>query len=920
MSGPSGGNTISRELNRRYRERLDSAERAEQARRINESNFSRLFAEWCSHLGTGVTTDQIDAVRHEAHTEFDSNIETGTVASDDVIDGLSDRFEIAMVRALAMERGRQAFDATFDAWVTRAAEVKRQAEPGNELFAQFDLPVDVLDRMRTDMRTEFEKRLKPEVEQTFATISDVRSDAAQHTEQAYQRLADLLGDVTADLDLRAGFEAAMLETGREFDRIIGDWRESLDDRRRALMDTWERSVNLSSAGTSLLRAEYDNQVRREFLSVFGSNSSVKDLLGTRVPAHDQSETPETPETETPENLGDLRANLSEWRQRCAARRESLLDDIVYQSIRETGLTMAVDAVDEAAKDWRGGLGQYGADLASAFGLSDAKLSRQQVQRVKLEIGADVDAAYSDWRDAGAKDPQTLLSAVDGLTGADRIREHLAVALARQVALTRARADARERIGQWRAERADGRSLADDSEGRVVSGFRDRVEKAFDSAFQTAADQDIDPADQLRRWNDAYTELRDELAMHLAFESEATEALTRAEAGFTDMVGDRILDEAESRRIGEEYRTDWFDAYRRLWAPENLDGDAWLSYQPGDENVSVDTTQSLGHAPLAIMSEQQPSSAQPETHDDVAHLTPERMDVLSAVDSLPGVVTGIRDCVVRLDALHRRLYGGGVGGPVDDSVVGLSPERGFAERLGTVWSPVDDLATVERWVRDNPGWTAFVLGHTPGGDGHGIALHHDRTLGPVVVETQATGDARILRIANDGRFPLDGLPVSQRRVIVVNETGHPVNLGLTTHHTSATSIDALTDPGNTHDHGMKAEQKDDLSASLPVIDPTEFRTITERYLAADASAQLTTVEQVQSADYANGLIPMDSQGMRVHIQDLADQSANMSREDVEKKREHLRKANIRWSHESLSGRRLSVGPVPDVDRHTGPRVG
>ena len=296
-------------------------------------------------------------------------------------------------------------------------------------------------------------------------------------------------------------------------------------------------------------------------------------------------------------------------------------------------------------------------------------------------------------------------------------------------------------------------------------------------------------------------------------------------------------------------------------------------------------------------------------------TPERMDLLSAVESLPGVVTGVRDCVVRLDALHRRLYGGGVGGPVDDSVVGVSPERGFAERLGTVWSPVDDLATVERWVRDNPGWTAFLLGHTPGGDGHGIALHHDRTLGPVVVETQAVGDARIRRIANDGRFPLDGLPVSQRRVIVVDETGHPVNLGLITHHTSATSIDALTDPGDTHDHGMATEHSGD-DPTLPVIDPAEFRTITERYLAASASAPLTTVEQVQAADYANSLIPMDSQGMRARIQDLADESPAMSDENIDAQREQLKAASDRWFHDSL---RAVVHPLATAQMLTDAQV-
>ncbi|HET6501956.1 MAG TPA: toxin glutamine deamidase domain-containing protein, partial [Amycolatopsis sp.] len=170
-----------------------------------------------------------------------------------------------------------------------------------------------------------------------------------------------------------------------------------------------------------------------------------------------------------------------------------------------------------------------------------------------------------------------------------------------------------------------------------------------------------------------------------------------------------------------------------------------------------------------------------------------------------------DCVVRLDAVRRGLFGGSVVARDDFAVGSRRPEDELTAAVGGDWRPVDgSLADVVRQVEElGHGAMAFVLTRPPGRTGHGFAVRNEGGI-PLWLETQARPGSRVREVGQD--------LLVDARVIVVDATGRAVPLAAGSR--AANTTDALLPPSAQRRYGARGAERthDDVSGRGRTGDP------------------------------------------------------------------------------------------------------
>ncbi|HEV7935321.1 MAG TPA: hypothetical protein VGP70_23785, partial [Actinomadura sp.] len=534
-----------------YDARLATEEEAAQALAADKGRFEEEFDSWAQEH-PDLPADLLAKIRERSDEDSIRWREAAT-DHDGLGEELSGSFELSAVREAAMRTGRQRFESAFTAWEHRLAP--------EDSPLQFDLEPEVRQRIHDDMLAVFEQRLESSVDTAFATSRDIGARLESRIQQGHRRLDTMIGTLHDDLDLRAGYETAKAQWDKAFDEVVPSWKDELTEQDHVLLaDLAPEHGSLSEAGVGFLREQSWQAFDESFVAVFGSTESAGHFRG------------------------DMRDALDQWSRRSHEHATEVPRRLLRQAIREAAITKSLGSVDQAAASWRESLSALGPELIGTFDLGGRDVPLHVLDQVKKALAATVDAGFQRHMDSRDEhDPAAGLGEwrkkLDELLDHGPIHAEITRLLAREPALATARRHAADDILAWSAT-----PLSSDAGDRVRSGFEDRVAAVFDAVFDNLLDASRPLGDRLSEWRRQYQALRDDLAVHIAFEAEALPALTRAGKGFGRLSADRKIDQPTLDAIGRDYRTDWFTDYHRLWGPESLKPDAWLGHEAGHENA------------------------------------------------------------------------------------------------------------------------------------------------------------------------------------------------------------------------------------------------------------------------------------------------------------------------------------------------
>ncbi len=540
-----------RELHGAYDGHLTEAAKVAGERAEVRGRLDAAFTQWSSRLPEHSPEELAVAVRSRAEEVVTAELAAEPESRERILGDLHGRLELAAVREAAVRVGMERFERTVD------AASRQLTAPGDEFAPHPALSRELVGRAREHLSGVFRDRVEKAVAETYRTPEDVGEALPERTVRGERALDDLTAALPRDLDLRVGFETAWDSADRAVEHTAGTWRNGLDAAGERLL---EQTGAAADAGVSedslrLLRTTLREQVESDFTAVFSSVDSADDFHGSPQGA------------------------VADFNGRFEQRLEELPRRFAVQAAREAAIRTVLDTVHETAGVWHEqGLSRLDKATAEMFGLS-GPVPEHLADRVAAEMARGVDGRLLRTRDA---ETDTWRETFGELTAADRIHDLLTLHSAREHGFRAAEGQAHERVATWR----EGHVLSDDAAERVREGHSERVREAFDEVFPTPdALHGEGVADRLQRWRETRQALDDDLAAHLAFESEVMPALEGAARGFDALAADKDpIPFAELSDLKEHYGEEWFTQYREHWGPERLDADKWLAHEATHENT------------------------------------------------------------------------------------------------------------------------------------------------------------------------------------------------------------------------------------------------------------------------------------------------------------------------------------------------
>ncbi|WP_261957965.1 glycosyltransferase [Streptomyces nigrescens] len=597
-----------RELHGAYDAHLTEAVRVAGERTEVRERLDTAFTQWSARLPEHSPEEFAVAVRRRAEEVVQAELAAEPESRERILGDLHGRLELAAAREAAVRVGMERFERTVD------VASRQLTAPGEEAGPQPALSREMVGRAREHLSGVFRDRVEKAVAEAYRTPDDVGEALPERTVRGERALDGLTAALPRDLDLRVGFETALDSADRAVAHTAGTWRSGLDaaGERRLEQTGVAADAGVSQESRRLLRTTLREQVESDFTAVFSSVDSAADFHGSPQGA------------------------VADFNGRFEQRMQELPRQFAGQAAREAAIRTVLDTVHEAAGVWHEqGLPRFDKATAETFGLS-GPVPEHLADRVAAEMARGVDGRLLRTRDA---EMDTWGSTFGQLTASDRIHDLLALHSAREHGFRAAEGQAHERVAAWR----EGHLLSDDAAERVREGHSERVRAAFDELFPTPdALRGDGVAQRLQRWRETRQALDDDLAVHLAFESEVMPALEGAARGFDALAADKgPLPFAELSGLKERYGEEWFTAYREHWGPERLDADKWLAHEAAHENTFRVAD---GDEPAEHGSAQRPSpldsglaliGGQPERTGDAHRPGHEAFDQPGGVDRVAG---------------------------------------------------------------------------------------------------------------------------------------------------------------------------------------------------------------------------------------------------------------------------------------------
>ncbi|MFE7302452.1 glycosyltransferase [Streptomyces sp. NPDC057579] len=540
-----------RELHGAYDTHLTEAARVAGERAEVRARLDAAFTQWSSRLPEHSPEEFAVAVRRRAEEVVRAELSAEPESRERILNDLHGRLELAAVREAAVRVGMERFERTVD------VASRQLTAPGEEFGPQPALSREMVDRAREHLSGVFRDRAEKAVAETYRTPDDVGEALPERTVQGERALDGLTAALPRDLDLRVGFETALDSADRAVEHTAGTWRNGLDAAGERLLEQTgvAADAGVSQESLRLLRTTLREQVESDFTAVFSSVDSADGFHGSPQDA------------------------VADFNGRFEQRLQELRRQFAVQAAREAAIRAVLDTVHEAAGVWHEqGLHRLDKATAETFGLS-GPVPERLADRVAAELARGIDGRLLRTRDA---DMDTWGTSFGELAASDRIHDLITLHSAREHGFRTAEGQAHERVAAWR----EGHTLSDDAAERVREGHSERVRDAFDELFPAPDALHGDGvAERLQRWRETRQALDDDLAVHLAFESEVMPALEGAARGFDAFAADKEpIPFAELSDLKERYGEEWFTAYREHWGPDGLDADKWLAHEAAHENT------------------------------------------------------------------------------------------------------------------------------------------------------------------------------------------------------------------------------------------------------------------------------------------------------------------------------------------------
>ncbi|MFI2188171.1 glycosyltransferase [Streptomyces sioyaensis] len=540
-----------RELHGAYDTHLTEAARVADEQAEVRERLDAAFTQWSQRLPEHSPEEFAVAVRLRAEEVVRAELTAQPESRERILGDLHGRLELAAVREAAVRVGMERFERTVD------VASRQLAAPGEEFGPQPALSREMVGRAREHLSGVFRDRVEKAVAEAYRTPDDVGEALPERTVHGEGALDGLTAALPRDLDLRVGFETALDSADRAVAHTAGAWRDGLDAAGERLLEQTgvAADAGVSQESLRLLRTTLREQVESDFTAVFSSVDSADDFHGSP------------------------RGAVADFNGRFEQRLEELPRQFAVQAAREGAIRTVLDTVHEAAGVWHEqGLPHLDKATAETFGLS-GPVPEHLADRVAVEMARGVDGRLLRTRDA---EMDTWGKRFGELTASDRIHDLITLHSAREHGFRAAEGQAHERVAAWREDHI----LSDDAAERVREGHSERVREAFDELFPTPdALRGDGVAQRLQRWRETRQALDDDLAVHLAFESEVMPALEGAARGFDALAADKgPLPFAELSDLKERYGDEWFTAYREHWGPERLDADKWLAHEAAHEST------------------------------------------------------------------------------------------------------------------------------------------------------------------------------------------------------------------------------------------------------------------------------------------------------------------------------------------------
>ncbi|MET7290353.1 protein-glutamine glutaminase family protein [Streptomyces sp. NPDC005573] len=552
---------VQRELRADHDRRLSDAatadEREEQVLVLRQ-DFDEEFARWARSARHGLDDQQLRQVREAAWTHHDKAAGPTAASEDHAVEPAA-AFEAEAVRLTATARGRAAFDRAFHAWRNRleASGQDMRREP------PLSLRPEIAEAARAQVAARFAEQLREAVDQVFPANNDLGEGWHARLRQAAEVLRGLTGRLAESFELAAVHAARQELLGKEAGRLAdGVFRDHLDKDHRTLLEEFgAKDTVVSPEGRQAVLAQAAQTLHEAFTTTADRiGQAASDRAGQAAPDH--------------AGQADGLAELNRLADELSA---GLPAKLAAQAAREQVGRGALRQVDEAVTAWESEPPALSTAFTRRFGISPALVRPRAQQTVGAAVATEAMSLFDKLVDGpGALDSrlEEFRSGHAGLLAPGRINALLLRQTARHAGSLTADEVFAARLTRWRESAGDA-ELSEAGVERAMSGWRERVLSAFDSAFAGKVRDIADLTGGLWSWDARLRGLAGRLPDHFAFES-AVPGMLDGVARAADVLGvSHVVSEERLRRAGEAFRDDVLDAYARVWSPE-VQSPAWAA--------------------------------------------------------------------------------------------------------------------------------------------------------------------------------------------------------------------------------------------------------------------------------------------------------------------------------------------------------
>lgn len=536
--------------------------------------FDDVFDAWSDAVARRKSAPPVEQVRERVLAPYVRDVLAGRDRAS-ALAALRDGLRLETARHHALRRGTVAFDRAFGVWAEGPHE-------SGTTTPSYHATEELLAQVEDRAGQEFQDRLSRSVRHVLGDGADLDDGLKPVFDRAMPALRALTDALPERFGLLASYTEETQRVGELLVRRAGTVGDEITARAAARTDT------AAAAGTvpsSLLSAE-----SRALLDHFGVHVAAPSPQGRDAVLEQIRGRLDRAFTDTFDRESGLpeapSVRLARWDTEVRRQISELAGHLAVQAAREAAARRTADDAERAEESWLTDPPEQATEFLRRFGTEPGE-QPQTLPRHGTPHRAEADTADALFAQVFGLPGTTALNLTEKLVrwerryaatlgGTERLNARKAARAARHTVESGADHLFGEELAAWQAEHP-GRPLTEAGVARARAGLRERALSAYDALFPDSATSLDDLTGNLARWDRRLASLARDLPAHLAFEAEASTALHGAAASFATLadahgllLGDTTGPEHDRLQdTAERFRQDWYEAYRVLWAPQDL---------------------------------------------------------------------------------------------------------------------------------------------------------------------------------------------------------------------------------------------------------------------------------------------------------------------------------------------------------------